>query len=269
MVALAKKGIFVPKQVWRLNGESKVEEISDKNSEMSFFRSISPYLIAISILVASRLNFLPIKAWLNQFQLGLDHIFGSEISAYFAPLYSPGTIFTLVAIFSIFILGVKKEQIRGVIQNTNRNMISSVISLGASIPMVRIFLHSGLNGVGMQSMPIELAGSLADVFGPVWTMVSPFLGMLGVFISGSGTISNLMFSLLQFGVAVDYQLAPDTILALQTVGASIGKVICVVNVVAAASVVGLEGKEGKIIQYTVLPALFLCLVAGLVALFVL
>ena len=121
----------------------------------------------------------------------------------------------------------------------------------------------------MQSMPIELAGNLASVFGPVWTMVSPFLGMLGVFISGSGTISNLMFSLLQFGVAVDYHLSPDTILALQTVGASIGKVICVVNVVAAASVVGLEGKEGKIIQYTVLPALFLCLVAGLVALFIL
>ena len=269
MVALAKKGVFVPKQVWRLNRESAEEEISDKNSEISFFRSISPYLIAISILVVSRLNFLPIKAWLNQFQLGLDHIFGSEISAYFAPLYSPGTIFTLVAIFSIFILGVKKEQIRGVIQNTNRNMISSVISLGASIPMVRIFLHSGLNGVRMESMPIELAGSLADVFGPVWTMVSPILGMLGVFISGSGTISNLMFSLLQFGVAVDYHLAPDTILALQTVGASLGKVICVVNVVAAASVVGLEGKEGKIIQYTILPALFLCLIAGLVALFVL
>jgi len=266
MVTLAKKGIFVPKQIWRLNGESAQVEISYHNSEMSFFRSISPYLIAISILVVSRLNFLPIKDWLNQYQLGLNHIFGSEISTYFAPMYSPGTIFTLVAILSIFILGVKKEQIQGVIRNTNRNMLSSVISLGASIPMVRIFLHSGVNALGFQSMPIELAADLASVFGPVWTLASPFLGMLGVFISGSGTISNLMFSLLQFGVAVDYHLAPDSILALQTVGASIGKMICVVNVVAAASVVGLEGKEGKIIQFTILPALFFCLVAGLMAL---
>jgi len=266
MVTLAKKGIFVPKQIWRLNGESAQVEISYHNSEMSFFRSISPYLIAISILVVSRLNFLPIKDWLNQYQLGLNHIFGSEISTYFAPMYSPGTIFTLVAILSIFILGVKKEQIQGVIRNTNRNMLSSVISLGASIPMVRIFLHSGVNALGFQSMPIELAADLASVFGPVWTLASPFLGMLGVFISGSGTISNLMFSLLQFGVAVDYHLAPDSILALQTVGASIGKMICVVNVVAAASVVGLEGKEGKIIQFTILPALFFCLVVGLMAL---
>jgi len=234
MVSLAKKGIFVPKKIWRLNGEFSDNEGTETNSEMSFFRSISPYLIAITLLVFSRLNFLPFKSWLNQFQVGLDRIFGSEISAFFAPFYSPGTIFTLVAILSIFILGVKKEQIRSVIRNTNRNMVSSVISLGASIPMVRIFLHSGLNAVGMQSMPIELANQMASVFGPVWTVVSPFLGMLGVFISGSGTISNLMFSLLQFGVAVDYHLAPDTILALQTVGASIGKVICVRTAARAA-----------------------------------
>jgi lactate permease len=266
MVALAKRGVFVPKTAWKFNGETTAEEVSDSNSEMSFFRAISPYLIAISALVISRLDFLPIKNWLNHYQIGMDKIFGSEIGAFFAPLYSPGTIFTLVAILSIFILGVKKEQLRGVLRSTNRNILSSVISLGTSVPMVRIFLHSGVNALGLQSMPIALAANLASVFGPVWTLASPFLGMLGVFISGSGTISNLMFSLLQFGVAVNYQLAPDTVLALQTVGASIGKVICVVNVVAAASVVGLEGKEGKIIQYTFLPALFFCLLVALVAL---
>jgi lactate permease len=266
MITLAKKGIFVPHKSWRLDGEPEIVQNPETNSELSFFRSISPYLIAISLLIISRLDFLPFQNWLNQYQIGLEKIFGSQISSFFAPFYSPGTIFILVAFLSIFILRVRNGQLQGVFRNTNRSMIPSVISLGASIPMVRIFLHSGVNALGFQSMPIELAADLANVFGPIWTLASPFLGMLGVFISGSGTISNLMFSLLQFGVAVDYHLAPDTILALQTVGASIGKMICVVNVVAAASVVGLEGKEGKIIQFTILPALFFCLVAGLVAL---
>ncbi|MDX1392439.1 MAG: L-lactate permease, partial [Rheinheimera sp.] len=53
-------------------------------------------------------------------------------------------------------------------------------------------------------------------------------------------------------------------LALQMLGANAGNMICVVNVVAAASVVGLNGREGDIIRYTLLPALYYCMAASLV-----
>lgn len=98
-----------------------------------------------------------------------------------------------------------------------------------------------------------------------WPMVAPFVGALGSSISGSATFSNMMFSLLQFSVAEQVQLAPEIILALQLLGSNAGNMICILNVVAAASVVGLLGKEGKIIRYTMVPMLFYAVFAGVVS----
>jgi lactate permease len=117
-------------------------------------------------------------------------------------------------------------------------------------------------------MPIELAASMASVLGPVWPLFAPYVGSLGAFISGSATFSNLMFSLFQFGAAIENKLDPALINALQTVGAAVGNMICVVNVVAASSVVNLQGSEGKIIRFTLLPSLVICLIVGLLAIIV-
>ena len=88
------------------------------------------------------------------------------------------------------------------------------------------------------------------------------VGSLGSFISGSATFSNLMFSLFQFSVAEQVGLSPQIILALQVLGANAGNMICVVNVVAAASVVNLLGQEGAIIRLTLGPMLYYALWAG-------
>ncbi|HSM24558.1 MAG TPA: L-lactate permease, partial [Anaerolineaceae bacterium] len=97
-------------------------------------------------------------------------------------------------------------------------------------------------------------------------LFAPFGGSVGAFISGSDTFSNMMFTLFQFGAALENGLDPSTINALQTVGAAVGNMICVVNVVAASSVVNLQGSEGRIIRFTLLPSLLICLVVGLIAL---
>ncbi len=73
----------------------------------------------------------------------------------------------------------------------------------------------------------------------------------------------MMFSLFQFSVAQQTALLPRVILALQVLGANAGNMVCVVNVVAAASVVGLHGKEGDIIRFTLPPMLYYALFAGL------
>jgi lactate permease len=52
---------------------------------------------------------------------------------------------------------------------------------------------------------------------------------------------------------------------MQMIGANAGNMICVVNVVAAASVVNLVGKEGEIIRMTLMPMLYYCIAAGLIA----
>jgi lactate permease len=99
----------------------------------------------------------------------------------------------------------------------------------------------------------------------LWPIVAPFVGMFGAFISGSSTVSNLMFSSIQLKGAIAIGMSPIIGLVLQAVGSSVGNVLSIHNVIAASSVVGLNHKdEGKVIRYTFLPAVLYCLSAGIV-----
>jgi lactate permease len=266
MVILAKKGIFLPKEPWVFNSATPSQFVhSNKSLKIPTWKALSPYLIATVILLITRMRFLPFFDWLNSIQAGWSTILGTEISTQFAPLYSPGAVFTLTAVISVFLLGAGKRELGKALKTSSMSLITSAIALGTAVPMVRIFINSGMNGLGLESMPIELASSMASVLGPVWLLFAPFVGSLGAFISGSATFSNLMFTLFQFGAAIQNNLEPSTINALQTVGAAVGNMICVVNVVAASSVVNLQGSEGRIIRYTLIPSLAICLMVGIIA----
>ncbi|MFP3488703.1 L-lactate permease, partial [Staphylococcus sp. SIMBA_130] len=121
--------------------------------------------------------------------------------------------------------------------------------------LVQVFTNSGMNMNDLISMPQYIAQTLASGFGSMWVLAAPFLGELGAFITGSATVSTLTFSPIQYSIAKETGLAKDTILSLQVIGAAAGNMICVHNVVAAGTVVGLSGKEGDIIRKTILPAL--------------
>jgi lactate permease len=72
----------------------------------------------------------------------------------------------------------------------------------------------------------------------------------------------MMFSLFQFGVAENLGTSAPLILALQTVGASAGNVICVSNVVAAAATVGLLGREGVLMRQLLPVVVYYLAMAG-------
>ncbi|HEY7773560.1 MAG TPA: L-lactate permease, partial [Marinagarivorans sp.] len=126
----------------------------------------------------------------------------------------------------------------------------------------RLFIHSDVNSVGADAMPIMLAEIAANTFSGAWPMVAPFVGALGSFVAGSATFSNMMFANLQLAVAHQLSLPPVTMTALQLLGSNAGNMICVSNVVAAASVVKIVGEEGQIIRYTIMPMLFYVLLVG-------
>ncbi|MDH3652173.1 MAG: L-lactate permease, partial [Saprospiraceae bacterium] len=114
-----------------------------------------------------------------------------------------------------------------------------------------------------QSMPIAMAEWVATNVGSIYPIFAPGIGALGAFIAGSNTVSNLMFSLFQYGVA-DRLLLPGTIVvALQAVGAAAGNMIAIHNVVAASATVGLLGKEGLVLRKTFFPTLYYVILVGI------
>ena len=128
--------------------------------------------------------------------------------------------------------------------------------------MVQVFINSGGNAAGLESMPVELANGVAVLFGNVWPLLAPLIGGIGAFVAGSNTISNMMFSLFQFEMASATGASPEWVVALQAVGGAAGNVICVHNVVAACAVVGLVGREGDVIRKTVFVFFYYVLVVG-------
>ncbi len=99
-------------------------------------------------------------------------------------------------------------------------------------------------------------------------MFSPFIGILGAFMSGSNTTSNILFGSFQYGVAENLEISRTVVLGLQAVGGAIGNMICVHNVVAACTTVGILGVEGKIIRRNVIPAFLYAILVGILGMIV-
>jgi len=103
---------------------------------------------------------------------------------------------------------------------------------------------------------------VAALAGNAWPFFATFIGGMGAFVAGSNTVSNMMFSLFQFGVGERIGADPTWIVALQAVGGAAGNTICVHNVVAASAVVGLIGREGEVIRKTLLVFVYYALFTG-------
>jgi len=130
------------------------------------------------------------------------------------------------------------------------------------IRRVEFGVHPEAEAAGYDKMPIVLAAGVAALAQTAWPIFAPFIGGLGAFVAGSNTVSNMMFSLFQFGVGQRIGADPVWMVALQAVGGAAGNMICVHNVVAASAVAGLVGKEGAIIRLTLLPFTTYALLAG-------
>ncbi|GGW70968.1 lactate permease [Alishewanella tabrizica] len=224
-----------------------------------------PYVAVALLLVLTRVTTLPLKAWLQSMNWQWQGILGTDISVSVAPLYLPGSVFMLVALAAAWGFRLSAVNVGKAFMQSGNMLLPSCIALAAAVPMVRIFLHSDVNALALPAMPIALAAVAAQYLSDYWLAFAPLVGALGSFIAGSATFSNLMFGSFQQAMALQAELPQTLVLALQMLGANAGNMICVVNVVAAASVVNLNGREGEIIRYTLWPMLFYCSGAALVA----
>ena len=262
MVPIARKGLLLPHSP-RLRDSSAVR--GAVRGRMSPARAWTPYLLLAVLLVATRIDELPLKAPLQAATISWEGVLGTGVAVSIAPLYLPGTVFIVIALVTVRLHGISARGARGALRDTTNVLAGSTVALGAAVPMVRIFIHSGVNDSGLASMPMVLAASAADATGGAWPLVAPFVGALGSFLAGSTTFSNMMFALVQVSAAEQSGVSPTLVLAAQMIGANAGNMISVPNVVAAAAVVGLLRKEGTIIRFTLGPMLYYCLAAGTLA----
>lgn len=253
-------GFLVPK-----TDEVHVEEVT----EMSLFKAWSPYLVVVVLLLLTRV-IDPLKDFLLTIDfLSLNNVFNTSISSSFAIFYSPGAVLLLASVFASIYQKKGLKEVKKAIIDTKKVIIGASLALIPTLIMVTIYTNSQVNGLDLESMPTYFANNLGSIFGGLWSVMSPFLGMLGSFVSGSATVSNLTFGNVQYSIANSVNLDTDIIMAEQVIGAAIGNMICVHNVVAASSVVGLKNKEGIIIKKTIVPALIYATLVAIISFIIL
>jgi lactate permease len=116
---------------------------------------------------------------------------------------------------------------------------------------------------GDQAQTKIIGRQFAAVMGRSWPFFAPVLGALGAFFSGSATVSNLTFAGIQDSMAYTLGFERTSILALQSIGAAMGTIISISNIVAVCSILGLVNQEGLILKRAAIPLAIYGLVAGL------
>ena len=276
VVTAARKGFLMPKddEIWDFPERSDWDpswigqmEVKDKQFDgpaMSLVKAWMPYIVVAGLLVATRLPQLPFLEMLRGelATFTISNVFGTGLGQSIQPFYSPAALFVTVSIITYFIHGMDSKSYVNAWKTSGKTMLSAGAALVFTVPMVQVFLNSNGGAAGYQQMPIELAEGVAALAGNAWPFFSTFIGGLGAFVAGSNTVSNMMFSLFQFGVGERIGADPTWIVALQAVGGAAGNTICVHNVVAASAVVGLIGREGEVIRKTLMVFVYYALFTG-------
>ncbi|QMV16224.1 L-lactate permease [Vibrio spartinae] len=278
VVTAAKKGFLVPRSVWDFRpehewpsqwlGSLKMDLQTIRTNPMSLTLAWTPYLLLAVILVASRVS-PDFKALLQSINLSFANILGEVgVSTSFQPLYLPGGILVFVALLAVLIQARNPAPMFRALGESSKTLVGAGFVLVFTIPMVRIFINSGVNGADLASMPVTTADFAAGLVGNAFPALSATVGALGAFIAGSNTVSNMMFSQFQFEVAHTLSVSSVIVIALQAVGAAAGNMIAIHNVVAASATVGLLGREGATLRKTIIPTAYYLVATGLIGLLV-
>ncbi len=233
---------------------------------IGMFQAWLPYAAVAAMLVLTRLPWLPFGAWLRRVRFAWEGILGTDITAATTPLYLPVTVLIVAAGFGFLLHRMHAAELRRAVTRSASVLLSAGFVLVFTVPMVRVYINSGANSGGYLSMPIALAEWVATNVGGSWPAFAGVTGALGAFIAGSNTVSNLMFSAFQYGVAERLALSSALIVALQAVGAAAGNMVAIHNVVAASATVGLLGQEGSTLRKTILPTLYYLTIIGVLGL---
>jgi lactate permease len=271
IIPAAKKGFLMPKTTWDFapssqwekgwTGQLKISDEKPKRS-ISMMSAWMPYVLVALLLAVTRVKFLPFAGWIQSAVISLENVFGTNMVIASKPFNIPGVVFIVVAIIVFLMHKMNLGEAKKAVNDSFKTVSGAMAALLFSVPMVQVFINTGINETGFLSMPLVLAEGISSAFGGNWPLVAPTVGAIGAFVAGSNTISNMMFALFQFGVAENIGAVPATVVALQAIGGAAGNMICVHNVVAASAAAGLIGNEGNIIRKTLIPMTFYVVFGG-------
>lgn len=166
-----------------------------------------------------------------------------------------GTSILLAALISAFILRVSPKMFVETFAETFTSLLKPIFTIGLVLGFAFIANYSGLSST--LGLAFAATGALFPFF-------SPFLGWLGVFLTGSDTSSNALFANLQAVTAQQIGVDPILTVGANTTGGVTGKMISPQSIAVACAAVGLVGKESDLFRFTVKHSLLFATIIGII-----
>ncbi|AVS85739.1 L-lactate permease [Paracidovorax avenae] len=168
-------------------------------------------------------------------------------------LSATGTAILIAALVTIAFTRLSPAKAVATLGETFRELAVPIYSIGMVLAFAFIANYSGLSAT--------LALALAHT-GHAFTFFSPFLGWIGVFLTGSDTSANALFAALQATTAQQLGLPQVLTVAANTTGGVTGKMISPQSIAIACAAVGLAGRESDLFRFTVKHSLVFAAIIG-------
>ncbi len=216
------------------------------------FLAFSGYVALIAIMMLVQLV-PPVKNFLGQVALQVEFPALTTSAGFTTPAqtgrvihwFSHGGAILLYSSVASFWIYRRTGLLRAgagtrILGDTIKGVLSSSLSITAMVSMAVIMSHAGMTDA--------LAQGMAAGVGAAFPLISPWIGALGAFMTGSNTNSNVVFAALQQRTAEILAISVPWMLAAQTTGGAIGSIIAPTKVVVGAATAGMEGREGEVIK---------------------
>ncbi len=232
---------------------SKAEKYDDAEHDMSVFQAFFPY-VAMTVITLSILLILPLNEFFGSLAYGPSFPASSTglgVQNASVDMYATVKPFTHASFFLALsaLMGygfylrrsfVRKGSLSLVVTRTLRKALPSSIAILSLMGISRLMTGSGQTEI--------LSYGVASLFGNLYSGISPFVGLIGAFITSSNMSSNILFGGFQYSLSEILQVDSFLLLGAQTAGGSIGTSIAPSNVVLGATTAGILGKEGDILR---------------------
>ncbi|MCL1630561.1 lactate permease LctP family transporter [Sporolactobacillus sp. CPB3-1] len=176
----------------------------------------------------------------------------------FDVLAATGTAILLTCILSKLLIGISWRRWWVTFWLTLKKLALPLVMIVSVLGFAYIENYSGMSA----TLGLGLAST-----GAIFPFVSPFIGWIGVFLTGSDTSSNALFSNLQHVSARQIGVDPTLLVAANSTGGVAAKMISPQSIAVATAATGLVGKEGNLFRFTLKHSLLLVSIIGIITLF--
>jgi lactate permease len=248
--------ILIAKVFYKDTVAKDVEKVSMKQIFMAWL----PFILVFVFIMLSSSLVPSVNVMLSRVKTSITIYQGAGAKPYtFMWLATPGTLIIIATFIGGLLQGAKFKEIVQVLGKTCIQMYKSAITILAIVALAKVMGYSG--------MIKAIAVVLVAVTGGFYPLIAPLIGALGTFVTGSDTSANVLFGGLQVEVAKSLNISPYWMAAINTCGATAGKMISPQSIAVATAATGLAGAEGKILNSTLKVCFFYVVILGLISYF--